>query len=51
MSAEMNTVPRFEIRPLSEIEGGGYLVEFPEIPDAWRTAIRRSARWKKASMR
>ena len=32
MAAEMKTVPRFEIRPLSEIEGGGYLVEFPDYP-------------------
>lgn len=25
-------LPKFEIRPLSEDEGGGYLVEFPEFP-------------------
>ena len=25
-------VPRFEIRPLSAEEGGGYLVEFPDYP-------------------
>ena len=25
-------LPRFEIRPLSAIEGGGYLVEFPDFP-------------------
>ncbi len=25
-------MPRFEIRPLSESEGGGYLVEFPDYP-------------------
>jgi predicted RNase H-like HicB family nuclease len=32
MATETKTVPRFEIRPLSEIEGGGYLVEFPDYP-------------------
>ena len=32
MATEMKTVPRFEIRPLSEIEGGGYLLEFPDYP-------------------
>ena len=26
------TLPRFEVRPLSLDEGGGYLVEFPEYP-------------------
>lgn len=26
------TLPRFEMRPLSEKEGGGYLVEFPDYP-------------------
>jgi len=26
------TLPRFEIRPLSAEEGGGYLVEFPDFP-------------------
>lgn len=25
-------LPRFEIRPLTEQEGGGYLVEFPDYP-------------------
>lgn len=25
-------VPRFEIRPLSDEEGGGYLIEFPDYP-------------------
>ncbi len=25
-------LPRFEIRPLSAEEGGGYLVEFPDFP-------------------
>ena len=25
-------LPRFEVRPLSEEEGGGYLVEFPNYP-------------------
>ena len=24
--------PRFEIRPLSQVEGGGYLLEFPDYP-------------------
>lgn len=24
--------PRFEIRPLTEVEGGGYLIEFPDFP-------------------
>jgi len=32
MVPEMTVLPRFEIRPLSEEEGGGYLVEFPEFP-------------------
>ena len=26
------TLPRFEIRPLSEEEGDGYLIEFPDFP-------------------
>lgn len=26
------SVPRFEIRPLTPEEGGGYLVEFPDYP-------------------
>ena len=26
------TLPRFEIRPLTDEEGGGYLVEFPDYP-------------------
>jgi antitoxin HicB len=26
------TLPRFEIRPLSQEEGGGYLIEFPDFP-------------------
>src|SRR5271166_6488001 len=26
------TLPRFEIRPLTEAEGGGYLIEFPDFP-------------------
>jgi antitoxin HicB len=30
MSAD--ALPRFEMRPLSEQEGGGYLVEFPDYP-------------------
>lgn len=25
-------LPRFEIRPLGEEEGGGYLIEFPDYP-------------------
>lgn len=25
-------LPRFEIRPLTQSEGGGYLIEFPEFP-------------------
>ena len=25
-------LPRFEMRPLSEEEGGGYLIEFPDFP-------------------
>ena len=28
----MNKLPRFEIWPLDEVEGGGYLIEFPEFP-------------------
>jgi antitoxin HicB len=28
----IDTLPRFEIRPLSEEEGGGYLIEFPDYP-------------------
>lgn len=32
MSTETATLPRFEIRPLSREEGGGYLVEFPDYP-------------------
>ncbi len=32
MAIELNTLPRFEIRPLSDVEGGGYLVEFPDFP-------------------
>lgn len=26
------TLPRFEVRPLTQEEGGGYLVEFPDFP-------------------
>ena len=29
---EKSTLPRFEIRPLSAAEGGGYIVEFPDYP-------------------
>jgi antitoxin HicB len=32
MTAERETLPRFEIRPLTEEEGSGYLVEFPDYP-------------------
>jgi len=32
MATDAKPIPRFEIRPLSEIEGGGYLVEFPDYP-------------------
>jgi antitoxin HicB len=32
VAPEMKTVPRFEIRPLSEVEGEGNLVEFPDFP-------------------
>jgi len=32
MKTDQDTVPRFEIRPLSEAEGGGYLIEFPDYP-------------------
>lgn len=32
MASEMQGLPRFEIRPLTEEEGGGYLIEFPEFP-------------------
>lgn len=32
MATELETLPRFEIRPLTPDEGGGYLVEFPEYP-------------------
>lgn len=30
--ATEQTLPRFEMRPLSEEEGGGYLIEFPDYP-------------------
>lgn len=32
MAREIETLPRFEIRPLTTDEGGGYLIEFPEYP-------------------
>ena len=32
VTEEMETLPRFKIRPLSEEEGGGYLIEFPDFP-------------------
>jgi antitoxin HicB len=32
MTTESDTFPRFAIRPLTEAEGGGYLVESPDFP-------------------
>jgi antitoxin HicB len=32
MMTEIESLPRFEIRPLSQEEGGGYLIEFPDFP-------------------
>jgi len=32
MASDAQALPRFEIRPLSEDEGGGYLIEFPDFP-------------------
>ena len=32
MASNAQTLPRFEIRPLSTDEGGGYLIEFPDFP-------------------
>ena len=32
MTTKTETLPRFEIRPLTEIEGDGYLLEFPGYP-------------------
>ncbi|KGM31623.1 type II toxin-antitoxin system HicB family antitoxin [Inquilinus limosus] len=32
MATELETLPRFEIRPLTTEEGGGYLIEFPDFP-------------------
>jgi antitoxin HicB len=32
MTNDSAALPRFEIRPLSEAEGGGYLIEFPDFP-------------------
>ena len=32
MTSEIEILPRFEIRPLTEEEGGGYLIEFPDFP-------------------
>lgn len=29
---EVERMPRFEIRPLNEEDGGGYLIEFPDYP-------------------
>ena len=31
MTTELD-LPRFEIRPLTSAEGGGYLIEFPDFP-------------------
>jgi antitoxin HicB len=32
MGIESVVLPRFEVRPLSPEEGGGYLLEFPDYP-------------------
>jgi antitoxin HicB len=32
MGTDLAGLPRFEVRPLSREEGGGYLVEFPDYP-------------------
>jgi antitoxin HicB len=32
MGIESAVLPRFEVRPLSAAEGGGYLLEFPDYP-------------------
>ncbi len=32
MATDAKALPRFEIRPLTREEGGGYLVEFPDYP-------------------
>lgn len=32
MACGIQTLPRFEIRPLTTDEGGGYLIEFPDYP-------------------
>ena len=32
MTDDAGSLPRFEIRPLTEAEGGGYLIEFPDYP-------------------
>ncbi|MGB8839807.1 MAG: type II toxin-antitoxin system HicB family antitoxin [Aliidongia sp.] len=32
MANEPAVLPRFEIRPLLDEEGGGYLIEFPDFP-------------------
>ena len=29
---DVTNLPRFEMRPLSDEEGGGYLIEFPDYP-------------------
>jgi hypothetical protein len=35
-----DTKYRFTVRSLTEDEGGGYLIEFPNLPVACRTARR-----------
>jgi antitoxin HicB len=32
MKKKKPELPRFEIKPLSESDGGGYLIEFPDFP-------------------
>ncbi len=32
MATDLKNLPRFETRPLSEEDGGGYLIEFPDFP-------------------
>ncbi len=32
MTVDFKEIPRFQIRPLSALEGGGYLIEFPDYP-------------------
>ena len=42
---------RFTIRPLPEHEGGGYLIEFPDLPGCISDGLRMSKRSPLASMR